>query len=64
MSANREHAREDVMNAETQSTDTVPGKDLRTNPMDCGVSRRQLLLTGTTLAAASAFGVGAPIGTA
>jgi arylsulfatase len=49
------------MSNDGTSTDRVPPSDARPNPNAHGLSRRNLLLSGTTLAAASAFGSVTPV---
>ena len=52
------------MSTDPTSTDGVPRCDSGSSPNGHGLSRRNLLLSGTTLAAASALGSVAPVGSA
>jgi hypothetical protein len=56
MRTNENHKREQAMSTDAASTDGVPRSDSAQAPNAHGLSRRNLLLSGTTLAAASAWG--------
>ena len=52
------------MSTDRTSIEDMPRRDVRPDPRERGVSRRNLLLSGTTLAAATAFASAAPVRTA
>jgi hypothetical protein len=56
MKINQDHKREGAMSTDDTGIDGVPRSGSGQNPSAHGLSRRNLLLSGTTLAAASAFG--------